>query len=264
MTLDTELRRTFDTLAERLHAEIERQVRAAIAELPEQPEPAVGDEAHGAAAGRSDFDGVVQAIRLMDESRSLSDVLDALTTGAASEGGAAAVVLRRNGRWQPWRTIGCEPDVDADRLADRASVPLVISGETIGVVYAEHGPTTGLEILARHASRCLEAMTAFRTARALARQHDPAQAADLGEEDGSARRYAKLLVSEIKLYHPNDVAAGCRERDLSARLGGEIARARVLYEQRVPQHVRHRVDYFHEELVRTLAGGDATLLKAEL
>ena len=291
MTLDTELRRTFDALADRLHAEIERQVRAAIAELPEQPEQAeqaeqavdtdsgktpsssatpdetaglTSDEVKGAAAGQSNLDGVVQAIRLMDESQSLSDVLDALATGAAGEGGAAAVMLRRNGRWRPWRTIGCEQDVDPDRLADQARVPLVISGETIGVVYAEHGPTTGLEILARHASRCLESMTAFRTARALARQHDPAQAADVGEEDASARRYAKLLVSEIKLYHPNDVAAGCRERDLAARLGGEIARARVLYEQRVPLHVRHRVDYFHEELVRTLAGGDATLLKAEV
>jgi hypothetical protein len=69
-----------------------------------------------------------------------------------------------------------------------------------------------------------------------------------------------LLVSEIKLYHEPAVAAGQRERDLASRLGGEIARARVLYEQRVPAAVRDRTDYFRDELVRTLANGDATLL----
>jgi hypothetical protein len=85
---------------------------------------------------------------------------------------------------------------------------------------------------------------------------------DEGEEaDSSARRYAKLLVSEIKLYHEAAVVAGRRDRDLATRLGGEISRARVLYEQRVPAAIRDRADYFRDELVRTLANGDATLLR---
>ena len=54
----------------------------------------------------------------------------------------------------------------------------------------------------------------------------------------AAQRYARLLVSEIKLYHEADVVAGRRDRDLVRRLGGEIARARVLYDQRVPSAVR--------------------------
>ena len=88
--------------------------------------------------------------------------------------------------------------------------------------------------------------------------------AAIGDDDSAARRYAKLLVSEIKLYHSAEVAAGRRERDLGTRLGGEIARARTLYEQRVPAQVRAAADYFHEELVRTLAEGDARLLKSEV
>jgi hypothetical protein len=68
-------------------------------------------------------------------------------------------------------------------------------------------------------------------------------------------------VSEIKLYHETAVVAGRRDRDLGSRLGGEIARARVMYEQRVPDHVRARTDYFKDELVRTLADGDAGLLE---
>jgi hypothetical protein len=33
-----------------------------------------------------------------------------------------------------------------------------------------------------------------------------------------------------------------------------------MYEQRVPPQVRERADYFHDELVRTLANGDGSLL----
>jgi hypothetical protein len=34
-----------------------------------------------------------------------------------------------------------------------------------------------------------------------------------------------------------------------------------MFEQRVPSHVRERADYFREELLRTLANGDASLLE---
>ena len=72
-----------------------------------------------------------------------------------------------------------------------------------------------------------------------------------------------LDIGEIKMYHETEVAAGRRDGDLATRLGGEIERARSLYEQRVPQHVRLRTDFFQAELVRTLADGDARLLDAK-
>jgi len=52
-----------------------------------------------------------------------------------------------------------------------------------------------------------------------------------------------------------------RHEDLLARLGPEIARARRLYEQRVPAS-RERAALFQHELVHTLAAGDATRLGA--
>jgi hypothetical protein len=82
-----------------------------------------------------------------------------------------------------------------------------------------------------------------------------------GEEHVSAQRYARLLVSEIRLYHEEAVVEGRRDRDLATRLGGEIARARAMYEQRVPSNIRQQADHFHDELVRTLADGDASLLE---
>jgi len=151
------------------------------------------------------------------------------------------------------------------------------------VLYADQGtggeagerPSTltwpdAIEIMARHAARCLEAATAITAVRVLTERpaafsrppSDKASAppASQNDEDEAARRYARLLVSEIKLYHEADVVAGRRERDLGTRLGVEIARARVLYEQRVPSSVRDHGDHFHDELVHTLANGDPNLL----
>jgi len=160
---------------------------------------------------------------------------------------------------------------------------MAVAGQVAAVLVTNPGPASNfqipnsqfrmpspgaIEIMARYAARCLEALTAFKAARALTERpgepnaHAPAASVEaIAEEDASARRYARLLVSEIKLYHEAAVVDGRRDRDLATRLGGEIARARVLYEQRVPPQVRERGDYFHDELVRTLANGDPTLLQ---
>jgi hypothetical protein len=80
------------------------------------------------------------------------------------------------------------------------------------------------------------------------------------EDEDAARRYARLLVSEIKLYHEPAVSEGRRNRNLFERLRTEIDRAQRLYEERVPVQIRLKADFFGQELVRTLAGGDPALL----
>jgi len=81
------------------------------------------------------------------------------------------------------------------------------------------------------------------------------------DDDDAARRYARLLVSEIKLYHESAVTAGRRDRNLLERLriAGDRPRQR-LYGERVPAAVQSRTDYFDQELVGHLANGDASLL----
>jgi hypothetical protein len=86
------------------------------------------------------------------------------------------------------------------------------------------------------------------------------RAPQVSEEDASALRYARLLISEIKLYHEDAVSEGRRDANLLERLGPEIERARGLYEEHVPAEVRSRADHFGQELVRTLANGDPRLL----
>ena len=75
-----------------------------------------------------------------------------------------------------------------------------------------------------------------------------------------AKRFARLLISEIKLYNEAQVAAGREHRDLYERLKDDIERSRRMYQDRVPVHVHSSTNYFYEELVRTLANGDPQLL----
>ena len=71
-----------------------------------------------------------------------------------------------------------------------------------------------------------------------------------------ARRFARLLVSEIKLYNEPKVKEGREARDLYDRLREAIDRSREMYDKRVHHLVASRFDYFHFELVNTLAEGD--------
>jgi hypothetical protein len=205
---------------------------------------------------------------------------------AAEEGSVLAAALRNAEQAGGSAATGAAPSfANLPHDSEAVAVPITMNGQVVAVLYADRGlsddesgkadqgrprqlPTDTIELLARHTARCLEALTAFKAARALLDRPgaesapvEPAAGDEAsGDEDASARRYARLIVSEIKLYHEAAVIAGRRERDLAARLAGEIARAQALYEQRVPAHLRDRTDYFHHELVRTLANGDASLL----
>jgi hypothetical protein len=75
-----------------------------------------------------------------------------------------------------------------------------------------------------------------------------------------AKRFARLVVSEIKLYNESKVNEGRRQKDLYERLKEDIERGRQMYSDRVSAHVRESTNYFYDELVRILAGGDAGAL----
>jgi hypothetical protein len=75
-----------------------------------------------------------------------------------------------------------------------------------------------------------------------------------------AQRFARLLVSEIKLYNEQKVADGREKSDLYERLREYIDRSREMYDKRVKPEVAQKFDYFHHELVTTLAQGDAAKL----
>jgi hypothetical protein len=191
----------------------------------------------------------------------------------------------------------------SDRMG--LAVPVVVGGRVVAIVYADAVSLDGhdrpvpsswpelIEVLARHAGRCLEALTTQKTAtpkitttggagsparpeaataESRRSSEDPGGAkadapstpsATMQITDGvvaAARRTARLLVAEIRLFHEPAVREGRKQRNLLSRLAPEIERARQAYNDQVPAGVRGDADYFHQELIRTLAGGDATLL----
>ena len=92
----------------------------------------------------------------------------------------------------------------------------------------------------------------------------PAPAQAMGPEEqkahDDAKRFARLVVSEIKLYNESKVNDGRRQKNLYERLKEDIERGRQMYSDRVAANVRESTNYFYDELVRILAGGDPSAL----
>jgi len=94
----------------------------------------------------------------------------------------------------------------------------------------------------------------------MARGGAAAGAAEGTKKHDEARRFARLLVSEIKLYNEGKVEQGRKNKDLYERLKEDIDRSRQMYDERIPEDVRKATNYFYDELVRILADGDAGAL----
>lgn len=189
----------------------------------------------------------------------------------------------------------------SDSAPGSASVSTVVPSVAVpSVVVPSVSWADALELLARHAARCLEAQTAIRAARlsssaqpaplvqptivhadaagtngaagasgtasgqdASASGASPADPAADAYAEEHARRYARLLIADIRLYNETAVRAGREHRDLWHRLQPDIARARRAFEDRVID-IADRERLFDEELVRTLADGDESLLGFDL
>jgi hypothetical protein len=155
------------------------------------------------------------------------------------------------------------------------------------MIYADAGTvpggtldSSGLQALTRFAAIWLE-LAALRKAGGSATAEDVAQpqpaaamaasvpasapAASGSEEDElhkKARRFAKLLVEEIKLYNQPRVEEGRQHKDLYERLKVDIEKSRSTYDKRYAESAVASADYFTQELIRILADNDASLMGA--
>jgi hypothetical protein len=78
-----------------------------------------------------------------------------------------------------------------------------------------------------------------------------------------AKRFARLLVQEIKLYNEHHVKEGRLNCDLYLRLKREIDRSREMYEGRISPLVSQKIDYFHDEIIRILGDNDPSTLGSD-
>ena len=77
-----------------------------------------------------------------------------------------------------------------------------------------------------------------------------------------AQRFARLLVDEIKLYNQAKVAEGRKNKDLYDRLKEDIDKSQATYQKRFGATIAASAEYFNQELVRSLAEDDSSVMGA--
>lgn len=79
------------------------------------------------------------------------------------------------------------------------------------------------------------------------------------ELHAKAQRFARVRVAEMRLYQASAVRKGREQSCLYEALRGEMDRGRAQFKHEF-LHIPSMIDYFHQEVVRTLANDDASLL----
>lgn len=156
-------------------------------------------------------------------------------------------------------------DIDAPSNVERAAPP-VQTVSSFSDPFASHAPKhvpVGVPVEAEPAAEVVEVASAHAaSAAAPAAATDPLAA--LSPEDADvhrkAQRFARLLVDEIKLYNQAKVAEGRRNKDLYDRLKEDIDKSRGTFQKRYGNTVAASGDYFHNELVRSLAEDDTSIM----
>src|SRR5215831_3114722 len=167
-------------------------------------------------------------------------------------------------------------------------LPLVVKDKVAAVIYADAGTApggtldaSGLQALTRFAAVWLElaalrkaggpaieeapqAQPAAMAATAATAASSPAASAGSDEDElhKKARRFAKLLVEEIKLYNQPRVEEGRQHKDLYDRLKVDIEKSRSTYDKRYAESPVASANYFTQELIRILADNDVSLMGA--
>ncbi len=92
----------------------------------------------------------------------------------------------------------------------------------------------------------------------------PASAISAEDQDvhRKAQRFARLLVDEVKLYNQAKVAEGRKNKDLYDRLKEAIEKSRATYQKRYGNTVAASGNYFQNEIVRSLAEDDLSIMGA--
>lgn len=204
MSLDDRLQRAIDTLGEKFNEkfrdELTRELQSLSDDLKAQAPPPAPPPPPPA-PDNSAIVRLADAVRALDTAPSLSDVLNTLGTAAGNESARAGVFVIRDGELRsvklsefparyedaPIALPLAEAGVLNEAIAQRAiatsatspfdelppdvnaiAIPIVLAGTPVGVLYVEGADVPTMEILARFASRALEALTAMKTARAIA------------------------------------------------------------------------------------------------
>jgi hypothetical protein len=139
--------------------------------------------------------------------------------------------------------------------------PLVVKGSVMAVLFAMGDvQSPAMELLAEIAASHMSTLRQVSLVQAAPTPQSPQRWEDLAPEQQAihlrAQRFARLKVSEMRLYHPDTVRRGIKRSDLYLVLKPEIDAAREAYKKEFPGVL----DYLYIELVGNLANNDDRLL----
>ncbi|HEY6769355.1 MAG TPA: hypothetical protein VI386_31820 [Candidatus Sulfotelmatobacter sp.] len=157
-----------------------------------------------------------------------------------------------------------------ERASERFAAPVPVQPvSSLPDPFATHAPRAVAAPPEQPAAEVVEVSPSVHAAVASAAAA-PAVATDphasLSPEDAEmhrkAQRFARLLVDEIKLYNQAKVTEGRRNRDIYGRLKEDIEKSRSTYQKRFSSTSAASGEYFEQELVRSLAEDDPSLMGA--
>jgi hypothetical protein len=146
-----------------------------------------------------------------------------------------------------------------EEVRERAAVPRAAAPPTQALAESSDGSSTVM-FSAGTFAKAAAAATPTAPPRPAGTGPSPIISPEDQKSHEDAKRFARLVVSEIKLYNEAKVNEGRRNKDLYERLKEDIERGRQMYSDRVASSVRDVTNYFFDELVRILAGGDPSAL----
>ena len=161
--------------------------------------------------------------------------------------------------------------------------PLRIDGRPVALVVAERGPGEDpwlpealallaavaevrleLDLVRRRAARPADTTTPQPAPGPAQPELHPEPVSDPPQDLEPARRYARLVATDIRLYNEEDVMLGRRNGDLGDRISEHLGRGRETFMQRHAALGPAGIELLHEAYVQVLAAGDASLIPVAL
>ncbi len=208
------------------------------------------DQNFTAKFGRPAGDKIVLLPLLLKDKVSALVYADAGTEGGAFDLAALDVLVRATSAWL--EVISQRKQAQKEGTAE----PEMQSAPAVNDPFAAHAP---IHNKSEEAAQPAPA-AAMSAAAAWGGGPTSAPAGEDGEVQRKAQRFARLLMDEIKLYNQAKVSEGRKHKDLYDRLKDDIEKSRATYLKRYGNSVPGAADYFSQELIRSLAEDDASLL----
>ncbi len=177
-------------------------------------------------------------------------------TGGHLDTAALELILVSTGTWLEVALVRKAGGKDGDSTGEVPVVKAVAAAASAGPGFADP--------FAAHAPAFSHAKAPAEERHASVDHESEAALAGLSPEDADthrkAQRFARLLVDEIKLYNQAKVREGREKKDLYDRLKEDIDKSRSTYQKRYGNTAAAAGDYFNQEVIRSLAEDDVSLL----